>query len=175
MGKFIFILGGARSGKSSYAQELAKGISKNVVFIATCAPKDKEMKNRIAAHKKSRPRCWKTIENPKNIKSTLINFKTKFDVIIIDCLGLLISKFLLDGLKEKRIEREIESIAQIILKTKYTTIIVSNEAGSGVVPGNRLARSFRDILGISNQIMSRHAETVYIMQAGIPVKIKGGG
>lgn len=174
MEKFIFIAGGARSGKSRYAQELAKKISRKVCFIATCVPPDREMKKRILLHKKSRPRCWKTIEGPKDIKSALIKSKTKFDAVIIDCLGLLISKFLSDGLKEKQIEREIKSIAEIASKAKCTTIIVSNEVGGGIVPENALARSFRDILGMSNQIMSRHADAVYIMQTGIPMKIKGG-
>lgn len=173
MSKIILIIGGARSGKSRYAQELAKRIGKKVCFIATCEPQDEEMVKRVALHKKSRPHHWKTIEESKNIKSILIKSKTKFGAIIIDCLGLLISNFLSAGLKEKQIEREIKLILGIISKAEYATIIVSNEVGSGIVPDNPLARSFRDILGMSNQIMSRYADTVYIMQAGIPVTIKG--
>ncbi len=174
MEKVILIIGGARSGKSRYAQNLAKGISKKVCFVATCIPEDKEMKDRVALHKTSRPACWKTIEAPKNIKSILLKSKTKFDVIIIDCLGLLISKHLSLGLKEKQIEKEIKSIAQLLSKANLTSIIVSNDVGSGIVPENPLARKFRDILGLSNQIMSQYADAVYVMQAGIPLKIKGG-
>lgn len=173
MAKFIFIVGGARSGKSGYARDLAKGISKKVAFIATCIPQDEEMKKRIAQHKRIRPRYWKIIEEGKDVKSALIKLKNRFDVVIIDCLGLLISNFLHHGLNEKLIERKIRAIAQILPKAKFTSIVVSNEVGSGIVPENILARQFRDLTGLSNQIMSEYADTVYIMQAGIPVKIKG--
>ena len=171
-GKFTFVMGGARSGKSRYAQELAKKIGKMVAFIATCTPCDEEMKRRITLHKKSRPRNWKTIEEPKDIKSALSKLKNKFNVVIIDCLGILVSNFLADGLKETEIKMEIESIARILSKSKFTPIVVSNEVGGGIVPDNPLARAFRDILGIANQVMARYADTVYVMQAGIAVKIK---
>jgi len=175
MGKFIFITGGARSGKSRYAQDLARGISKRVAFIATCIPQDKEMKRRIALHKKSRPPNWKVIEESKDIESTLSKLKNKTDVVIIDCLGLLISNLLSEGADEKVIEKKIRTIAQILPKVKFTSIVVSNEVGSGIVPENILARQFRDLTGLSNQIMSRYADIVYIMQAGIPTIIKGWG
>lgn len=174
MEKFIFVIGGARSGKSRYARDLAKGISRRVVFIATCLSQDKEMKKRVALHKRSRPRYWKVIEEGKDVKSILIKLKNRFDVVIIDCLGLLISNLLQDALNEKAIEREIKAIAQILTKAKVTSIVVSNKVGGGIVPENQLARRFRDLTGLSNQIMARYADAVYIMQAGIPVKIKGG-
>ena len=174
MKNFIFIVGGARSGKSRYAQDLAKRIGKEVAFIATCVPQDEEMQKRIALHRKSRPPHWKTIEEPKNLKLVLATLKNKFDVIIIDCLGLLISNFLSDGQKEATIEKEIESVARILSKAKFTTIVVSNEVGAGIVPDNPLARKFRDMLGVANQMMAEKATNVFLMQVGIPVKIKGG-
>lgn len=174
MGKFIFIVGGARSGKSQCARNLAKGMSKKVAFIATCIPEDEEMKKRIARHRKSRPHGWKTIEEPKKVKSVLAGLKNKFDVVIVDCLGLLISNFLSAGLKEDKIEKEIKLIANILLKAKFTSIVVSNETGSGVVPANPLARRFRDMLGLTNQVMAKAANEVISMQSGIPMKIKGG-
>ena len=172
MDKFIFIVGGARSGKSRYAQELAKQKGGKVAFFATCIPQDREMKKRVSLHRKMRPRHWKVIEEPKDIKSILLKLKQKFEVIIIDCLGLLVSNFLSDGWKEGRIEKEIKSIVKILSKAKFTSIVVSNEVGGGIVPKNALARKFRDLLGVSNQIISQYADIVYIMQAGIPVKIK---
>lgn len=172
MKEFIFVVGGVRSGKSRYAQELAKRVSKEVVFVATCVPQDKEMKKRIALHRKARPCHWKVIEEPRAIRSILPGLKRRFDVVIIDCLGLLISNFLSGGLKEVAIEKEIASIANCLLKAKFTSIVVSNEVGGGVVPENALARKFRDLNGLANQIMAKKADSVVFMQSGIPVKIK---
>jgi len=172
MGKFIFVIGGARSGKSYYAQELAKGIGKNVAFIATCVPQDEEMKKRVAVHKKLRPRSWKTIEEPKNIKSALDSLNNKFGAIIIDCLGLFVSNLLGDETKDTKIKKEVKAIAGALSKSKATAILVSNDVGSGIVPANALARRFRDILGSANQMMASAADEVIFMQSGIPVKIK---
>lgn len=174
MGEFILITGGARSGKSRYAKDLAKAIGKKVAFIATCVAHDEEMKKRVALHKRSRPRHWQVIEESTNIKPVLIKLKNKFDVVIIDCLGLLISNFLQNGLDGKAIEKEIKAIAGVLSGREFTSIVVSNEVGDGIVPENHLARRFRDLVGLSNQILAEHADIVYVMQAGIPVRIKGG-
>lgn len=172
MNKLIFIVGGARSGKSRYSIELARGIGRKVAFIATCKPQDEEMRKRVALHKRWRPAHWKTIEENRNIKSLLVKLKNRFDVIIIDCLGLFVSELLSNGLNEKAIQKEIKSIAQILSKSKTTAIVISNQVGGGIVPVNPVARQFIDLMGLSNQIVSRYADTVYIMEAGIPVKIK---
>lgn len=171
--KTIFIVGGARSGKSTFAVELAKKKGKKNLFIATCIPQDNEMKKRVRLHKKSRPHTWKTIEEAISIESCLTKQKNKFNTIIIDCLGLYISNLLSSGFKDKDIIKKIESLAREISKAKSTVIIVSNEVGGGIVPDNPLARQFRDIIGLSNQIISKYANTVYTMQVGIPIKIKG--
>ena len=172
MGKFIFIIGGARSGKSHYATCLAKNAGKKVTFIATCIPKDAEMKNRVALHKKERPRFWKTIEEPKNIKSVLTNLKNRPNAVIVDCIGLVVSNFLSDALKKNQIENKITSIACALSKANFTAIVVSNDVGSGIVPASPLARKFRDMLGLANQIMAKKANEVIFMQAGIPMVIK---
>jgi len=172
MGKFIFIVGGARSGKSRYAQELAKGIGRNVAFIATCIPQDEEMKRRVAAHRKLRPRYWKTMEEPKNIKSVLAKVKNEFDVIIIDCLGLFVSNLLPDEARDTKIKKEIKAVTGALSKSSATSIVVSNDVGSGIVPANPLARRFRDILGSANQMMADVADEVIFMQSGIPMVIK---
>lgn len=171
--RIILILGGARSGKSRYAVELAEQLSKKVVFIATATLPDEEMNERIKLHKSFRPKYWKVIEEAKEVASILPQLKEKFEVVLIDCLGLLISNLLADNLKDKAIERRIKRLINTISKVKITTILVSNEVGSGIVPDNPLARRFRDILGLANQIVAEKADKVIFMQSGIPIKIKG--
>ena len=174
MKKFVFILGGARSRKSSYAVERAKKLEKKVVFIATATSPDREMKERIKFHKISRPRQWKLIEEGKDVSSILSKLNGRYEVILIDCLGLLIANLLESNLKDREIERRIEKLINTIVRINLTTILVSNEVGSGIVPANPLARRFRDILGLANQTMARKADEVIFMQSGIPVTLKGG-
>jgi adenosylcobinamide kinase/adenosylcobinamide-phosphate guanylyltransferase len=175
MGRFIFIFGGIRSGKSSYAVQLAKKLSKKVAFIATASASDKEMKKRIKLHRSSRPKFWKTIEENENVSEILENAGNKYEVIIIDCMGLLVSNLLLNEVKDTEIIKKINKIAKMILKSKHTVIIVSNDVGSSLVPDNPLGRRFADILGFANQIMAKKADEVIFMQAGIPIKIRAEG
>lgn len=172
MKKFILILGGARSGKSRYAVELAKKVGKKVAFIATATSLDKEMKERIRLHKRLRPRHWKLIEEGEDVNSILLRLSSKYEIVLIDCLGLLISNLLAINLKEKEIQKRIKRLINTILKTNLVTILVSNEVGSGIVPENPLARRFRDLLGLSNQVMTKKADEIIFMQSGIPIKIK---
>jgi len=174
MKRFIFILGGARSGKSSYAVELAASSWKKIAFIATCSPLDGEMKKRISLHKKSRPRNWKLVEEGIKIDSALLKLGNKYEAALIDCMGLFVSNLMTEGLKDNEIEKRIKSFVRAILKVKLNVIVVSNEVGYGIVPDNALARRFRDLLGTANQMMAKKADEVIFMQAGIPVKIKGG-
>jgi len=172
MNRFVFITGGSRSGKSRYAQELAKGLKGKVVFIATCEARDDEMRERIRRHKKSRPGGWRVVEAPYNIKAKLSGLSSSADVVIIDCLGLYVSNLIEKNYSDRMIERDIKGIAQIIARKGLDVIIVSNEVGDGIVPANELARRFRDILGTANQIVARAAREVYMMKVGIPVRIK---
>lgn len=173
MGKITFILGGARSGKSRFAIKLAKEKSKKVAFIATCLPKDLEMKRRIKFHRKMRPANWRTFEEPKDLNLLLKQIGTKFEIIIIDCLTLLVSNLLLKGSNENETENKVNKILVSLKKIKAKSIIVSNEVGLGIVPENRLARVFRDIAGKINQTVSREADEIYFMVSGIPLKIRG--
>ncbi|MDP2910837.1 MAG: bifunctional adenosylcobinamide kinase/adenosylcobinamide-phosphate guanylyltransferase [Candidatus Omnitrophota bacterium] len=173
MAKITLILGGARSGKSTYAVSLAKK-HKKVAFIATCQPLDKEMRERILLHKESRPRNWKTFEEPKDIGGLLGKIGNEFDCIIIDCLTLLISNLMLTGYKEKEVLRKIEAMLVILKKNKAKVIIVSNEVGMGLVPANKLGRDFRDIAGKVNQAAAEESDDVFFTISGIPMKIKGG-
>ncbi|MDD5772703.1 MAG: bifunctional adenosylcobinamide kinase/adenosylcobinamide-phosphate guanylyltransferase [bacterium] len=172
MKKFIFIFGGIRSGKSSYAVQLAKKLSKKAAFIATASASDEEMKKRIKLHKSSRPKFWKTIEENENVAEVVERLIVGYDVVIIDCLGLLISNLMYKGITDSQITKKIKILAQVISKKKQNIILVSNDVGSSLVPDNPLGRRFADLVGFGNQIMAKNADEVIFMQAGIPVKIK---
>jgi len=175
MGKLILILGGARSGKSTFAVTMAKKLSFNrpgVAYVATASPLDEEMKKRIEKHRKSRPPSWKTIEEKRDLSKILPKLR-KVNTVIIDCLTLLISNLLLSGDREVVILRRIKEFFGTLKKRNFTTLIVSNEVGMGIVPDSSLGRSFRDIVGQANQIIGGLADEVYLLEAGIPIKIKG--
>ncbi|MDP6685316.1 MAG: bifunctional adenosylcobinamide kinase/adenosylcobinamide-phosphate guanylyltransferase [Candidatus Omnitrophota bacterium] len=174
MGKIIFVLGGARSGKSTYAVEFAKGIQKSVAFVATCLALDEEMKKRIELHIKKRPAGWETFEEPKDVSALLERKGSQFDLIIIDCLTLLISNLISDGLMDEDIEDKINKMIKVLKLNKCESIIVSNEVGLGIVPDNELARRFRDLAGKLNQMIGAQADEVVFMVSGIPLKLKGG-
>jgi adenosylcobinamide kinase/adenosylcobinamide-phosphate guanylyltransferase len=175
MKTFILIVGGTRSGKSRYAVELAKKLGGKVVFIATATPCDGEMEERIKLHRLSRPSHWRLIEETKDISSVLPKLEGKYEVILVDCLGLLISNFMAEGWKDKKIERAIKKLIGTIQKTELATILVSNEVGSGIVPENPLARKFQDLIGFTNQMAAEKADEVILMQSGIPIRIKDSG
>ena len=172
MGKVIFITGGVRSGKSKYATKLAQNIANEVIFVATGTAKDEEMTKRIDKHKKSRPNRWRTIEETKNISSVLLEIQPPWELVIIDCLTFFVSNLLLEGVDEETILQEITEIVDIMLQVDYTTIVVSNEVGGGVVPDNELGRRFRDVIGLANQIVAESAREVYLIVSGMPVQLK---
>jgi adenosylcobinamide kinase/adenosylcobinamide-phosphate guanylyltransferase len=171
MNKITLIIGGARSGKSSYALRLAKKYKK-VAFIATCLGLDKEMRERIKLHKESRPKYWETFEEPKELAGLISKFNNGFDCILIDCLTLLVSNLILSGNSQQQILKKIEELLFILNKKKSRVILVSNEVGLGLVPVNKLGRDFRDVAGRVNQIVAKNADEVFLVVAGIPLKIK---
>lgn len=173
MSKMIFVLGGARSGKSRYAVDSAKKSGKKTVFIATATALDEEMKERIRLHKISRPKAWGLVEEPLNLNGVILGLKPAYHAAIIDCVGLWVSNLLMADMKDGAIEKSIEELTQSIFKAKVgLMIMVSNEVGGGVVPGDPLSRRFRDLVGLANQKIAAKADEVIVMQAGIPVKIK---
>ena len=175
MGKIIFVIGATRSGKSAFAVETAKKIDAGrVVFAATCVPEDSQMRVRVAFHRKARPSAWKTVEAGADLLTALKKLSLGFKVVIIDCLTLFVSRLLMEGLEEKMIINKVRKLALFASKTPRTTIIVSNEVGAGIVPANDLARRFRDLAGTANQIVAKEADEVYLVVAGIPVKIQSG-
>jgi len=177
--KLILITGGVRSGKSTFAQNMAESFGKKISFIATAQALDKEMEERIAKHRANRPKDWVTREEPHQVAKVISADGQNKDVILIDCLGLLVSN-LMQNYPEKTAnsmlaDEIVENIQEIVaeaLKCPATVIIVSNEVGLGLVPENTMGRFFRDILGQSNQLIASNADKVYLMVAGIPLLIK---
>lgn len=173
--KIILVLGGIRSGKSNFALELAKGLNKNVAFVATCPPDidDVEMQDRIKKHKKSRPAQWQTIEEPNDPLPQILKANT--DIVLLDCVGLLVSNLLLKNQVSEFIIEKIEGLLKGINDAGITCIIVSNEVGYGLIPTNELGRRFVDLVGCVNQIIAQQANEVYLLVSGIPLNIKGLG
>ncbi|MFH1753457.1 MAG: bifunctional adenosylcobinamide kinase/adenosylcobinamide-phosphate guanylyltransferase [Candidatus Omnitrophota bacterium] len=172
MNKLTLIIGGARSGKSTYGVNLAKRFKK-AALIATCASPDEEMNARIEAHKLSRPKNWKVYEEGVSLDALIKKIGSKYDIILIDCLGLWVSNLLSANISDRKIKAEVSKLAESAYRVKAVTIIVSNEVGQGIVPDNALARRFRDLLGTANQVLARRSDKVVSMQVGIPVTIKG--
>jgi len=173
--KSIFILGGARSGKSHFAQQLAGKLGDKVLFVATGEALDEEMQARIAEHKKARPKSWRTLEISTGIGKEIEKQIGDAEVVIIDCLTLLVSNLLHGELAypeaEKRVTTEIDELLACMDKLDASFIIVSNEVGMGLVPETRLGRIYRDLLGKANQLIANHATEVYLLTAGIPIKV----
>ncbi|MCJ7655495.1 MAG: bifunctional adenosylcobinamide kinase/adenosylcobinamide-phosphate guanylyltransferase [Dehalococcoidia bacterium] len=173
----ILLLGGARSGKSHYAQQLATELSDKVLFVATGEALDEEMQARIAEHKKARPKNWRTLEIPSGIGREIERQIGDAEVVIIDCLTLLVSNLLRDEPDypeaEKRMTSEINELIAAMDKLDASFVIVSNEVGMGLVPETRLGRIYRDLLGKANQLLASHATEVYLMVACLPVRVKG--
>ncbi len=179
--KLILITGGVRSGKSSFAESLAEKMSKRVAYIATAQGLDNEMKERIAEHRKRRPKYWKTFEETEQVAVIIERINSSTDVVIIDCLTLLVSNLISDFQEEiskqhelfTKVLKEVDLIIKAVLKSEATVIIVSNEVGLGLVPANPIGRFYRDILGKANQSIASYSDQVYFMVSGIPLLIKG--
>ena len=173
MGKLIFITGGARSGKSNLARAMGEVEKGQVVFVATAQAGDREMKSRIRKHRRSRPRKWKTVEEPHLTAKKLLQLRGA-KCLIIECLTLLISNLVQDGKRgDEKIRKELKALLEAAKRFPGKVIVVSNEVGGGVVPATKLGRRFRDLAGEINQMTAEKADEVYLVVAGIPVCLKG--
>jgi adenosylcobinamide kinase/adenosylcobinamide-phosphate guanylyltransferase len=170
----IFLIGGCRSGKSTYALQTAEKVpGERKIYIATCVPQDDEMKKRVAKHQTVRSKSWTTIEEPLKLPETILQNNNRADVILIDCLTLWVSNLLMETRDEKKIEEAISQLIDALEKATCPVVLVSNEVGSGIVPENLLARQYRDIIGLANQAVAKTADKVIWMVAGIAVTVKG--
>ena len=172
------ITGGARSGKSTFAESLMEDYSE-VCYIATARPSDdEEMKERIAKHRARRPDHWHTLEGDRNLASNL----PAADAVLLDCVTVLLSNYLFDSGEEltegsvQKVEDEVKEelmlLSDFCKKENMELVFVTNEVGSGIVPMHPLSRAFRDIQGRVNQFLASRAEEVYLVVSGIPVRIK---
>ncbi len=177
--ELIFILGGARSGKSSFAERLAEAEDGRVLYVATAEALDDDMERRIAKHRQQRPAEWTTVEEPVEIDSVLPTALEGFDVCLLDCLTLWVSNLLLKMEDEPDAEQQIlgsaERLLEVYERSEATWIVVSNEVGLGVVPPSRLGAVYRDALGRVNQLVAAKADRVYFMAAGLALEMKSLG
>ncbi|MEW5828007.1 MAG: bifunctional adenosylcobinamide kinase/adenosylcobinamide-phosphate guanylyltransferase [Chloroflexota bacterium] len=191
MGKLILFLGGARSGKSSFAEARAREIGgDSVLYVATSEALDEEMKARVAKHRAARSPAWVTLEAPRNPAQALRRERSGEQVILVDCITFLVNNHLIaaagpegdpfdapsadpfDGKIEAGVVAEVEALADYAGTHDVTMLVVSNEVGMGLVPAYELGRAYRDILGRANQILARRADEVFLLVAGIPMKVK---
>jgi adenosylcobinamide kinase/adenosylcobinamide-phosphate guanylyltransferase len=174
MKKKVFVLGGCRSGKSKYALETARQLPGNTrVFIATCNPQDEEMRRRVARHQQERDRSWTTVEAPLFLPEAVTANSRNADVILVDCLTFWITNLLMASDDPDKIEMQIPQLTTALAKSPCPVVVVSNEVGQGIVPENKLARQFRDLVGYANQAVAACADQVIWTVAGIAVEIKG--
>jgi adenosylcobinamide kinase/adenosylcobinamide-phosphate guanylyltransferase len=181
--KSILIIGGARSGKSRYAQELALKSGGAVLFVATAEAGDEEMRQRIEEHRKARPSTWETLEATTHVSRHITRNIGQSQTVVIDCITLLINNIFQQhgqqndeeieaSLIEREVMAEIGELVNCIDQSDASFILVTNEVGLGLVPANKLSRLYRDLLGKANQMLAQHADEVYLMVAGTPMAIK---
>jgi adenosylcobinamide kinase/adenosylcobinamide-phosphate guanylyltransferase len=162
------VLGGARSGKSRYAEGLIGALPPPWIYIATAEASDEEMALRIKAHRARRGADWRTVEAPRDLAAALAGRGTT--PVLVDCLTLWLSNLLL---AEADIDKEIERLEKSLTEIAAPVVLVANEVGSGIVPDLPLGRKFRDLQGILNQRMALRADRVVLLVAGLPLPLKG--
>lgn len=186
MGRAILVTGGARSGKSTYAEKLAKELGGRTLYMATSIPFDDEMKSRVKKHRESRPTEWDTHEGYRGLGQVIAVKGSSYDCILLDCITVMVTNLLLEypGIDydkacyedyeeaEQEIRKEVEELLSGIEQSEATVIMVTNELGSGIVPENLLGRVFRDIAGRVNQQVADRCDEVYVTICGLPLRLK---
>ena len=185
MSNIVLVTGGARSGKSNFAELLCREQNNSTAYIATSVAFDDEMKDRIKKHQDSRPKEWKTYEIYKDIYSIVEDLDKNHDTVILDCLTLMINNLMftygIDVDKatteeineiEEYIKDQVEKLLKAVKNTDLYFLIVTNELGMGIVPENKLSRIYRDFVGRANQLIAKYSDEVYFVVSGIPMKVK---
>ncbi|MGI6656489.1 MAG: bifunctional adenosylcobinamide kinase/adenosylcobinamide-phosphate guanylyltransferase [Desulfobulbus sp.] len=186
MGRIVFVTGGARSGKSSHAEQLAAALGSEIVYIATARAGDSEMAERIARHRLQRPAAWKTVEEPLCPSAVVEREGGRCTALLLDCLTVLITNRMLAlsvdwdnadsatlNAVEEHVLVEIKALIRAATAASADLIAVGNEVGCGIVPVSPLSRLFRDCAGRVNQQVAAAAAEVWLVAAGIPLRIKG--
>ncbi|MDU4861268.1 MAG: bifunctional adenosylcobinamide kinase/adenosylcobinamide-phosphate guanylyltransferase [Terrisporobacter othiniensis] len=185
MSNIILVTGGARSGKSSFAESLCIKQNNKTAYIATSVAFDDEMKNRVKKHQESRPKNWKTYEIYKDIYSIVEELNKNHDTVIMDCVTLMVNNLMFThGIEvdeatseelnelENYIREQITKLLEAVKKTNLYFVIVTNEIGMGIVPENKLSRIYGDFVGRANQLIASYSNEVYFVVSGIPMKVK---
>ncbi|MCK5811654.1 MAG: bifunctional adenosylcobinamide kinase/adenosylcobinamide-phosphate guanylyltransferase [Clostridiales bacterium] len=185
MGKLVFVTGGARSGKSTFAEEYVKKIGGSIVYVATAIAFDDEMIIRIAKHQEQRPKTWNTLEAYLDIPNKLSLLKPRVKTVLLDCITVLINNVMMDEINdwenitkeeidiiEKIVISEVQSLIDYTIKSNITMVVVTNETGSGIVPMYHSSRIFRDISGRANQLLAKASNEAYLLVASLPVTLK---
>ena len=169
--RLAFICGGAKSGKSRFAQNLAESLPAPRLYVATGEALDEEMAVRIARHQQDRGPEWQTREEPLALGGVLREADGRFGVILVDCLTMWLSNLLTR--QEAELDREKKALGDVLPAMKTPVIMVSNEVGWGIVPANELARRFRDAAGLLHQEIAALADAAALVVAGLPLYLKG--
>jgi adenosylcobinamide kinase/adenosylcobinamide-phosphate guanylyltransferase len=178
----MLILGGARSGKSAWAIANAARCGERVLVVATAEPLDEDMSARIREHRRCRPPEWDTLEEPRRVAERLAGLERDYDVIVLDCLTMLLSNWMLAERghgdpqwsdDRAAIAARMSRLAAALRARAFRSMVISNEVGAGIVPESEVARRYRDALGHANQALAKRADCVVLMVAGIPVHVKG--
>ena len=179
MGKIILVTGGARSGKSRFAEQYVARVGQQIGYIATAEVYDEEMAFRVKLHRQRRPAEWKTYEAPLDAHVALREAGQECDAVLFDCLTLYMSNIIcsLDSIADSHqnyslAKEKLDALIDQAKANRGTTVFVTNEVGSGIVPGDHLSREYRDVAGIANQWMARAADEVYLVVCGLAVNIK---
>lgn len=173
MSKVVLVTGGARSGKSRFAERLAEGFAPLRGYLATGEPGDAEMAKRIARHQGRRGSDWRTVEEPLQVEQAIRANDDRFSVLLLDCVTLWMSNLLFrcEGGAAEALAR-VESFTGSFPSLQTPLVIVTNEVGMGIVPEHPLARSFRDLAGEANEMIAAAADEVYVTISGLPLKLK---
>ncbi|MDZ3831477.1 MAG: bifunctional adenosylcobinamide kinase/adenosylcobinamide-phosphate guanylyltransferase [Sphingopyxis sp.] len=168
-GRRLFVIGGARSGKSRHAQARAEALPGPLIFVATAEAHDDEMRDRIAHHRADRDRRWRTVEAPRDLPAAIAALDAPDAVLLVDCLTLWVSNLMLD---DADIDAATDALCGAVGRFSGHIILVANEVGLGIVPDNALARRFRDLAGRVNQRTAAIVDEVILIAAGLPLTLK---
>lgn len=175
----VLVTGGARSGKSSFAEKYVAKYGKNIAYIATAQVFDQEMRFRVDLHQKRRPANWHTFEAPFDAHEAISEAAGDHDAILFDCMTLYMSNILFslpdidDSARNYALAKEkVELLIAAAKRSSSMVVFVTNEVGSGIVPENHLAREYRDLAGLANQMVAAAADKVFLVVSGIPVDVK---